>query len=472
MVHSFMHNPNAKVVVKDGAARTLAVHNSPIKMDLNGEADIKNSVALNTIIGEWSSMKNSFLRSYKDSVKVSEYPNFFKHIFGNNTANVDVEYVTTAKLFDESINSPILLHSNSTQGALKTGDLLRTLSVKLTVGTGKNQKVHYVTLGAFPSIYTLKNKGLLGLEDADVHGPKILSDYSAANAEIMARLNALKKEGKQMFLETGKVSDSDIEIITSTLLRGSDKVSHSLMTLPYKFPGMNISEIRIFPNEKTEFAKVINNYTYGEQRTPEQIETLRTGIKVVNGVETQAHEPYSGKPYIVVSYANDIDGKSGNNTSARLLPITAKSRDIKTLREEIKTINAEISNLYRSRKKGEDVKISDSINAKQETLLDRNQILDILIEWGNKIHGDGTMLDLLTQEVKIGDSDVTMMDVFSKFRTEKGGSLSLTSQAFLDVVEIVKKYTNENYVPDNAEEGELGSKDRIINEISGIVGWA
>ena len=336
MVHSFIHNPNAEVTMVDGIARKLTVDNSPVKMDLNGQADINVAMDLFDVMSEWGSLKQGLLRNHSKSIKVSEYPNFFKHIFGNNTSNIEVEYVTTAKTYDEKTNSPILLHTNSTSGALKSGDLLRTLSAKLTVGTGKNQKVHYVTLATFPSAYTLENKGMLGLEDADKHKHKILSGYTNANVEISKRLDALKAEGKQEFLVTGQIDSNDIEIITSTLLVGDGKVSHPLNRLKFHFPGMNMSEIRIFPNDKGEFTKVINNYTYGEQRTPEQIETLRTGIKIENGQEVKVHEPYSGKPYIVVSYANDIDGKSGTETSARLLPITAKARDIKTLREEIK----------------------------------------------------------------------------------------------------------------------------------------
>lgn len=82
------------------------------------------------------------------------------------------------------------------------------------------------------------------------------------------------------------------------------------------------------------------------------------------------------------------------------------------------------------------------------------------------------MLDLLLQEVKVGNVDVTMMDVFSKFKTEKGGALSITSQNFLEVVEIVKKHTNKNYVAKATENAPITSKDAIISEISGMVGWA
>lgn len=111
--------------------------------------------------------------------------------------------------------------------------------------------------------------------------------------------------------------------------------------------------------------------------------------------------------------------------------------------------------------------MSESINALQETLLDRTQILDVLIQWGNTVTGDETLLDTLTKEVTIGSGDKavqkSVLDIMSRFTNETGGDMTRTSRTFSEVVEVVKKHTNENYDPKT-------SKQAIIAEITGKIG--
>jgi hypothetical protein len=131
---------------------------------------------------------------------------------------------------------------------------------------------------------------------------------------------------------------------------------------------MNFTEIRFFPQDFKVFSNLMRKYTFGTPRSDQQLIEL--------------HKDLQNKPYIVVSFANDLEGDiKGTTTQAALIPITSNSRNLTTLTAEINNLlderKKEISDSYDEKTKT--VKISDKINAKTETLLNRNDILQALI---------------------------------------------------------------------------------------------
>ena len=88
------------------------------------------------------------------------------------------------------------------------------------------------------------------------------------------------------------------------------------------------------------------------------------------------------KPYISVSYDNDINGdETSNTTKSRIVMIGSDKRDFNTITKEVEEIllerKEELSANIKNKKAD---KISTELNAKTETLLNRNDILEILIK--------------------------------------------------------------------------------------------
>ena len=239
------------------------------------------------------------------------------------------------------------------------------------------------------------------------------------------------------FIKDGKQT---INIITSTRLEDNNKQKHYLINLDRDFIGMYHSEIKIFPSTYTGFKKLLDKYTFGESRSEENVK--------------KQFNLFKNKPYIVVSFNNDLEGSSGNKTSAKIIPINAEGRSVDVLIDEaskIKTaLNQELSD-YFGKTTGDDYqklksnyKVSDAINVKTESLLDRSQILDILIEWGKTPYEDGTLLDLYTKEVEVSAIDgtplkrkISLLHILDNFKS---------TDFFLDTVSGVKAQKVKNRI--------------------------
>ena len=83
-------------------------------------------------------------------------------------------------------------------------------------------------------------------------------------------------------------------------------------------------------------------------------------------------------------------------------------------------------------------KVSDAINVKTESLLDRSQILDILIEWGKTPYEDGTLLDLYTKEVEVSAIDgtplkrkISLLHILDNFKRSDDDVLSENSKKII-----------------------------------------
>lgn len=342
------------------------------------------------------------LRNDKAYVQVTDYPNFFTHIFGASIRNVNIELLITASLFDAKLNTPFQKQGFNALKLPQDGvGLFKNITAKLTQGEvgDPSAKTHYITLATLTSDDTFINEGLKYYK-----GDKtaITNSVLAASKAIKDTLDDLVARKQPNFVVLDTIQQKEISLITSTRLVGKSKdgVSHKLTDLRYLFPGMQFSEIKILPNSLAEFTQTLNKYNFGAERTPEQIHKMFYGTKnddattnpdgTKNNDATVKTRGLSGKPYIVVTFGNDLGGTKGSKTSAKLVPISAKGRDMKTIMEEVAKLKAEINASVNDHFKADEdgnVLLTDveyvvkpEFNAKAETLLDKSQMLDILMK--------------------------------------------------------------------------------------------
>lgn len=470
MFHSFYNNPNAKVSVDEqGNYVSITVDRSRINSDLNGIDNVTDPKKVQTILTEWGRLRSELLHNDVKVKSSTSYKNFFNHIFGNEIGNVEINLVRTASIFDKEVNTPLKKFGYIESELINDKEPFLNIMAELKL----NGKVHYITLATMAKLSTIKEKGLANLKVDKGDPEKVRQDI--AN-ELESKLNKLydsllviQNQGKQPFVILDKLpftkdNKKIINLITSTRLEDNNKQKHYLINLDRDFIGLYHSEIRIFPNTYDAFKNLINRYTFGEVRTDDKIKSQFNLFK--------------GKPYIVVSYNNDINGSSNNKTSAKLIPINTEGRPLDVLIQEVSKIkedlNQEISD-YFGKAVGEDYnklkrsyRVSNEINVKTETLLDRSQILDILIEWGKTPYEDGTLLDLLTKEIEVSAVDgsplkrkISLLHIVDNFKKADDDTLSENGKKLLDVITAVKQNINSPTI-----------KKDVINAISKWTGWS
>lgn len=514
MFHSFYNNPNAKIA-NDKSKITVNPDNT--NTDLNLISDVSGEKEVKQIIENWTKLKNFAIHNLKTieggTISSKGFKNYLKHIFTEssdfeNDQNLKTELVLTGTKFDTSIHIPFAKHGLEEELLLKDGEPFLNLSLKITFGDA----IHYVTLATLGKQKTIENwinKNVTNDSDKS----NLLSKVDSKFTQISKALDS--SEDNTTPLEFGNLSASQIEFITSTRLvkikdTGGELVKHTLTELSEKFPGMNYSEIRMFPGDFNTFKNLINKYNFGETRSEERIKKL--------------WERLANKPYIVVSFANDLDGNSLGNTSAKLIPIGSTSRSFKTLTEEIAEIRKEIADEINKEfeaklaageteeniRISKSVKVSDAFNAKAETLLNRSQILDILITWANTKYGEETLLDLLSKEItftaadKIFNKSHSILQVLNNFRGGNDTTLSKLNSIIENIKASIKeikglssdqlKKAVESYIRrktklegdalDNAIKEFFGGsstlsedklnqivKDTVIEKSKGFTGW-
>ena len=352
-----------------------------------------------------------------------------------------------------------------------------------------NDKYHYVTLTTLAKNSTFINKGLPYLTKFknNDENKKQVAEYTSKLITATSDIKEALEKDKNNFIITSEIDQTEIDIITSTRLlkpeQGKSPMRFALTEIANAFPGMNISEIRIFSNNYDKFKAELTKYVFAEKRTEGDIQKLFEGFKDPTGKKSVPR--LSGKPYVVVSYANDIEGSSGNKTSAKIVPITSVGRSMQDLTKEVidlkEVIDEEIG-LYFLSAKGKEgytyetaknsFKISVESNAKAETLLDKSQVLDILIEWARTPHTingeEKTLLDLLTEPIAITGPDLgqqtkTLVNLLDNFRKIKGNSLTKAVQGFTNVINHINTFKHLKEAKDVKEE--------VLNEIKNDLGW-
>ena len=478
MLHSFYSNPNADI-----KGDSIIVDQSKTPTDLN----LKNSLASGgkEVIAAWSKLSTDLLHNLADKGTISskDYAPYLKHIFTEasdfkNRQTIETELILTATTYDSVLNAPYKKVQPDVDKQLKNGDPLLNLSVKLTFGDA----VHYITLATFGKPETLKKAVQKYVTDA-ADAEELVKKIDNKMAQIS---NALSADSSAVLELTG-ISASNVDFLTSLRLLKFEsapgkRVSHSLIDLKEDHPKLYTSEVRFFPSTLEKFTALMNNYTFGPKRSDARVAELFALMK--------------NKPYIVMSYKNDINGSKGTDNYSKLVPIGAESRSYQDLLLEVsklrtsaaEEINAEFSKLLASGLGKEEARgkivISESLNAKAETLLNRSQIIDMLIKWAKKPHEGKSMIDLFNKEItfnavdEIYNKSNSISEVLNNFRSKSKEGDTLTK--FKQVIEEVKLVINDPEFAKKFSEArkadpqlteESFAKKLILPKIKGLTGW-
>jgi hypothetical protein len=321
----------------------------------------------------------------------SDYEHFLKAAFPNltSTENIKVEKVITVSRYSKETNDPYKKQGFKTESTLKDGDLFVNLSAKLTLGG----ETHYVTLASFATLEQIKLKAT----EYNVDIKAIENKFAQLQGLLdTSNKNLIALEFNDPNASTFLTSTRLLEIEKSDK-KGIEK--YDLTTLEETFPGLNFSNIKFFPTNFPAFKNLMSKYTFGEPRTEAQLRKMFDGriLDAENNVTkdkdghdvialTANKKPYTGvkgKPYVAVSYKDDLEGSLTGNTQAKLIPIGSNKRELNILIAEVNKI---IDERQLDIDKNYDVKnpqnfvMSDEINAKTEVLLNRSDILDVLID--------------------------------------------------------------------------------------------
>ena len=416
MFHSFYNNPNAIVSMdENGKPVKIEVNPENVATDLNGPENVEGYEESSKIIRQWARLRSILLKQNVATISptAAEYSDFIRHIFGNENKIINVKLVRTASIFDRDVNTPYKKFGFDESKLIEEGEPFLNIMAELTVGTGEFKKTHYITLATMAKLSTIKEKALPNLminqSRKDYPGKSdeqiktaIVNKLEASLKELNSALVTRQAEGKAPFIilqEIGRTygpkNRKTLSIISSTRFhennkgkKGADRivVHHKLTDLYDDFPGMYHSRIRIFPNKFPQFKELINRYSFGQKRSDAQIKKMFEGE--VDEAGNFVSSPLAGKPYMVVSYDQHLDGDAKEDTSAKLVVVNASGRNLETLMAEVGAIKVDVNNSIK-RHFGEEGKtyeelkksfVMTDINAKTEALLDRSQILDILIE--------------------------------------------------------------------------------------------
>lgn len=478
MLHGFYNNPNAVVT------RDKIENHTGLFTDLNLNTTVVGKEEVKKVINDWLALKNFLLHETDltdgGTFISGKYKNYLKYIFKEssdfkNDQRIQVDLVLTSSTFDSKLNSPYKKHGLIEANLLKENRPFINLSAKLKFGNA----VHYVTLATFGTEEKiLETIGILPKE----------TDRAMLSARVSRKFEQLIEANKsnktRMPLELLKINKQNISFLTSTMLweindNSGKRLSYPLTSLKENFPGLNVSEIRLFPNDKNMFRNVFNKYTFGEPRSEEDL----FGTDGNSG----RFKFLRNRPYVVVSFADDINGQAGSTTvKAAIIPVGSYPRSFNKVIEEVNQLRQEVSeDIHKEFEKrleeGEDVtKVSKTIkpdpkfNAKLETLFNRSQILDVLIQWATTSVDGEKLINYLDKGVnftakdEIFNKSSSLLDVLNNFRGQK-----LSASNFKRVIESVKKITEEVEKDTSiAEENKIKEiKKRVIKDIKVISHW-
>ena len=249
------------------------------------------------------------------------------------------------------------------------------------------------------------------------------------------------------------LDNSDLEIITSTrIIKTENEIgkedTFTLVDLQEKFLGLNISEIRQFPGNKNSFKNLYKKYTFGNPLSDEKLDELYSKLQ--------------SKPYVVVSFNNDLDGHDSKKVFARIIPLKAKSRSLEKLSQEVKILYNEYTKSINQHYKysSNPMEFDEELDSKTQMLIGRTNILDLLITWATIKDNNGkSVIDLLTDSIS-GDTETSVLDVTNRFRDSNE-----TTNQLQQVIQHVKEVVNLNL--DSFEK----TKSEIVKRISGNSAW-
>ena len=437
MMYSFYNNPGVDLELLKN--NIIKVDRNKPNTDLNGIEDLSEEAA-KAFIEDWSKLKYKLLYNTNISnIITTDFQNYFNNIFSNleGAESIEIEFVITASKMDRAINTPYKKKYFESSEVLENGTPFINLSAKLKWG----DSVHYITLA------TLGSKA------------KILSkakEYNVSEDDINKVFKNITKDLKTNPFVTYELNTDYLSFLTSTILwspkkKGKDidnVEKYTLDTLAEEFPGLNFSEIRFIPHTRKLFKELFNKHVFGDPRDMEII-VNGDGKEVFKDVELEKRFiNMRNKPYVSVSYDNDINGdETSNTTKSRIVMIGSNKRDFNTITKEVEEILLERKEeLSANIKNNKADKISLELNAKTETLLNRNDILEILIKWGTTFtnstsNPNETYLDLLFTELPfkltdtIAGKKTSVFEIFTRFNNT---GKQITSENLKKVINLVK----------------------------------
>lgn len=452
MLHSFYNNFNTEYT--NGIIRT---NPEGTPTDLNGHRSTQSEEESNKIIKQWGNLKSKLLFSKISKVTDPTYEDYFKHIFKNYSVGkpVNVELKLTLSKYNNNVNSAQLKFGSKQENSLKENEPFINLSAKLNY----EGNVHYVTLSTFAKESTLINAianiSEKGLSDDDLNllkrdKAKLITEISEVFSSIRGKLKDLSN---QDIIDLADLDNSDLEIITSTRVietenESGQKDNFTLVDLQEKFLGLNISELRIFPADKNSFKNLYKKYTFGDPISDENLDKLYSDLH--------------GKPYVVVSFNNDLEGHESKNVSARIIPVKSQSRSLEKINQEVKILYDDYTkSINQHYKQSSDPMVFDEeLDSKTQMLLGRTNILDLLIVWANIKDNNGkSVIDLLIDTID-GDTETSVLDVTNRFRESNE-----TTNQLQQVIQHVKDVVNLNL------KSPADTKAEIIKRISGNTAW-
>ena len=466
MIHGFYNNVNADI----NDNRTSITPSGTLPTDLNLNEEIKGKEEVKKVIDSWALLKNHLLHNVgKEFINSNDYEDYLKHVFkGVQAENINVTYVLTGATYNKKYNKPFAKENEDEDAELNDGEPFINLSAKLEYdGT-----YHYVTLATFAK----EDKIVENIEKNVTSGDKVTLISNVRN-----KFNQIKEALVQRpneVLELSPISNDIVEFITSTRLvkveeptqNGVRRKFYKLSDLSTKFPGARVSKIKFYPNETGAFRTLMRQYTYGEERS----EQVLFGSDGKGGL----FKLLKNKPYVVISYDNDLDGSiSGQTTKAKLVPIASLSRRVDKVKLEVAELRKQFKDSVHEELKDKELDADEmrealansgkikELTAKAETLLNRSQILDVLIKWATETDGDGNpLIDLLEKPIRFESASGVVkewspIDVFNTFRGD-----TITSKKFKEIVDIVKDVAKTTKDISKI-------KDEVIKRSKGITGW-
>ena len=249
------------------------------------------------------------------------------------------------------------------------------MSAKLKFGDA----IHYITLATLGKEDTIASDAIMKFVGDETEKKRLLNNLKSKFSQIKSAV----EENPKSIVELTNIEDKQIEFLTSTRLlkildTNKKKKQYTLTTLKDSFPGMKFSELRIFPGDFQSFSNLMKKYTFGEERSDETVKYLYDKLK--------------NKPYIAVSYADDLNGSDTKAVYAKLIPISSSYRKLDKVIAEVNSLKEEASQRFEElleiqHKSGlskaearQNVKVPDDVNAKTDCLLNGGQVLDILIK--------------------------------------------------------------------------------------------
>lgn len=467
ILYSFYKNANADIDISNTEDKIVITKtDGSLSSDLGvttfGATLNKNE--FENVEKQWLDLRNELINTLTIDKKADGfvlrsdyYKDFLKYVFKtsefNNPREVDCKFVITATKYNESSNRAYNKSLDDTSRHLKNGDLFLNISAELSF----KGVSHFVTLASFPSRNTLMSIALNNVEE---------SDKAIVGRDLTNVLDKLQQD-----IETGpKVFEinTPLSFLTGTrLLTDTDKSGNKvypkikLSELSTKFKEANFEEIKLYPSTYDEFKKlIINNYFNYKGESEQEIEE-KINIKGL-------FEKLKNKPYIRVTFSRD-----GSYTDmGKLIPIYGVNRNIEQLTKDVEDNLTDLKEIVVKNAGSRPLVKEDFslINLRGDMMLNKSNVLDILIQWGITKETDGpkSLLDKFTEKVTpstniFNSGGFSMLDIVSRFQTVNESEKTSKVERLETAINVIKEFIKNNPGLTNKE-----IKDKLLDPNGGF----